>query len=237
MIYPLTCLSFFRYDDLRPCSMRRFSMTPVRRCNPGRVALAAGFALAASTIAVSPGSASYERARQMCMGDAMRLCSSELPSIARITACMRRNKASVSAGCRAVMDEMEGAAAAKAKPAQTAAAPAAPKPPPVARVQPPAPPRPVVQAAPVAPKPAAPPPVAAAPVARLAAVEAKPVPAVPLEQKPVAVTPLRSLAWSDMKSAQPVEAAPANALLAQAGAAETPAPAALPQQNLSLIHI
>ena len=37
----------------------------------------------------------------MCTGDAMRLCSSEIPDVERVTACMIRNKARLSAGCRA----------------------------------------------------------------------------------------------------------------------------------------
>ena len=40
----------------------------------------------------------------MCTGDAMRLCGSEIPDISRITACMARQRAHVSPGCRAVMD-------------------------------------------------------------------------------------------------------------------------------------
>ena len=40
----------------------------------------------------------------MCTGDAMRLCGHEIPNVQRITACMVRNRAHVSPGCRAVMD-------------------------------------------------------------------------------------------------------------------------------------
>ena len=58
------------------------------------------------------------KARQMCTGDAFRLCSSEIPDIARITACIRRNKANVGQGCRAMMDQ-EDAAASKARVAAT----------------------------------------------------------------------------------------------------------------------
>jgi hypothetical protein len=43
-------------------------------------------------------------AQQMCTGDAFRLCSSEIPNIPKITACMYKNRTSLSAGCRAVMD-------------------------------------------------------------------------------------------------------------------------------------
>jgi hypothetical protein len=38
----------------------------------------------------------------MCSGDAMRLCSSEIPDVARVTACMIRQRTSLSDGCKAV---------------------------------------------------------------------------------------------------------------------------------------
>ena len=63
-------------------------------------------AVAASLTAVtSTSSFAYsEEARAQCTGDAFRLCSSEIPNISKITACMVKNKSSLSAGCRAVMD-------------------------------------------------------------------------------------------------------------------------------------
>jgi len=45
----------------------------------------------------------------MCSGDAMRLCGHEIPNIQRITACMHKQRANVSPGCRAVMDRDNGA--------------------------------------------------------------------------------------------------------------------------------
>lgn len=39
---------------------------------------------------------------QMCASDAMRLCSSEIPNVDRITACMHRQRAALSEGCKAV---------------------------------------------------------------------------------------------------------------------------------------
>ena len=39
---------------------------------------------------------------QMCASDAMRLCSSEIPDVDRITACMHRQRAALSNGCKAV---------------------------------------------------------------------------------------------------------------------------------------
>ena len=68
--------------------------------------LALTFAIAISGIALaaSPGLAFSSEAQQLCTGDAMRLCSSEIPDIPRITACMHRKRAQVSPGCRALMD-------------------------------------------------------------------------------------------------------------------------------------
>ena len=38
--------------------------------------------------------------RQACTGDAFRLCSAEIPSVDRVRACLHRNKAQLSPGCR-----------------------------------------------------------------------------------------------------------------------------------------
>jgi hypothetical protein len=43
-------------------------------------------------------------AQQQCTGDAFRLCSSEIPNIPAITACMYKHRTDLSPGCRAVMD-------------------------------------------------------------------------------------------------------------------------------------
>ena len=42
---------------------------------------------------------------QMCTGDAFKFCSSEIPNISKITACMYKHKSELSSGCRAVMDK------------------------------------------------------------------------------------------------------------------------------------
>ena len=52
----------------------------------------------------APGYAFSPEAQQMCTGDALTFCSSEIPDISRITACMMRNHSNLSTGCRAVMD-------------------------------------------------------------------------------------------------------------------------------------
>ncbi|MES1148045.1 MAG: hypothetical protein ABUL53_02560 [Bradyrhizobium guangdongense] len=80
-----------------------------------RIATLGALAISASALATSPSLAFTQEAQQMCSGDAMRLCSAEVPDIPRITACMVRNKSKVSPGCRAVMDREHAAAAAARK--------------------------------------------------------------------------------------------------------------------------
>ena len=59
----------------------------------------------------------------MCTGDAMRLCSSEIPDVDRVTACMVQKRAQLSDGCKAVFQYVPTAAtpvnyAPSAKPAK-----------------------------------------------------------------------------------------------------------------------
>lgn len=63
-------------------------------------------AFAASLFALSSTSslAFSAEAQAQCTGDAMRLCSDEIPNIPKITACMYKHRADLSTGCRAVMD-------------------------------------------------------------------------------------------------------------------------------------
>jgi len=68
------------------------------------------FATTAIVLQTSPALAFSSEAQQMCTGDAMRLCSSEIPDISRVRACMVQKKAQVSPGCRAVMDREHAAA-------------------------------------------------------------------------------------------------------------------------------
>ena len=69
-----------------------------------RIAFLFAAAFAATALSASPGPAFASDAQQMCTGDAMRLCGHEIPNVQRITACMHKQRANVSAGCRAVMD-------------------------------------------------------------------------------------------------------------------------------------
>lgn len=62
------------------------------------------FAASISALSSTSSFAFSAEAQQMCTGDAFRLCSSEIPNISKITACMLKNRSSLSAGCRTVMD-------------------------------------------------------------------------------------------------------------------------------------
>src|SRR6201987_2966396 len=63
------------------------------------------FAIALSALSSTQSFAYTAEAQQMCTGDAFRLCSSEIPDIPKITACMMKHRSDLSVGCRAVMDK------------------------------------------------------------------------------------------------------------------------------------
>jgi hypothetical protein len=62
------------------------------------------FAVSCSALSPTSSFAFSAEAQQMCTGDAFRLCSSEIPDIPKITACMYKHRADLSTGCRTVMD-------------------------------------------------------------------------------------------------------------------------------------
>lgn len=60
----------------------------------------------AALVALAPAAYaehSEEQAR-LCTGDAMRLCGAHIPDVEKITACMREQKANLSAPCRMVFE-------------------------------------------------------------------------------------------------------------------------------------
>jgi hypothetical protein len=79
--------------------MTAFFTSTVRKVSLA-LALTASFAVVCS----SSSFAFSSEARQMCTGDAFRLCSSEIPNIPKITACMIKHRSDLSVGCRGVMD-------------------------------------------------------------------------------------------------------------------------------------
>lgn len=65
-----------------------------------------GLAVAISlTIFASAANAYTSEQRIACTPDAFRLCSSEIPNIDGITACMRKQKSNLSSACKAVFDK------------------------------------------------------------------------------------------------------------------------------------
>jgi hypothetical protein len=67
----------------------------------------AGLILAVASVSALSSTASFAfsaEAQQMCTSDAFRLCSSDIPNIPKITACMMKHRSDLSAGCRTVMD-------------------------------------------------------------------------------------------------------------------------------------
>lgn len=72
----------------------------------------------ATALSVSVGSTAGQaytpEQEQACTGDAFRLCSSEIPDVARVTACMEAKKSQLSPACRAQFRAPEPVAAAGA---------------------------------------------------------------------------------------------------------------------------
>jgi hypothetical protein len=66
--------------------------------------LVLAFAVSFSALASTSSFAFSAEAQQMCTSDAFRLCSSDIPNIPAITACMVKHRAQLSTGCRTVLD-------------------------------------------------------------------------------------------------------------------------------------
>ena len=69
-----------------------------------RAVLTVAVALPILTMAARACFAYSDEARQMCTGDAFRLCSAEIPNVPKIIGCMVKHRTELSPGCRAVMD-------------------------------------------------------------------------------------------------------------------------------------
>ncbi|MET0678363.1 MAG: hypothetical protein ABW175_21400 [Bradyrhizobium sp.] len=79
-------------------------MTKLFNDTARKITLALTIAASFSAVSATASHAFSSEAREMCTGDAFRLCSSEIPNISKITACMIKNRSELSTGCRAVMD-------------------------------------------------------------------------------------------------------------------------------------
>jgi hypothetical protein len=79
-------------------------MTTLFTSTARKVSLALAFAASFSAVSSTASFAFSAEAQQQCTGDAFRLCSSEIPNIPKITACMMKHRSDLSANCRTVMD-------------------------------------------------------------------------------------------------------------------------------------
>ncbi len=69
---------------------------------PNLTLAAAGLAACVAMLPSASSAFTEDDQRRLCTGDVFRLCSSEIPDRDRIVACMQRQRASLSAGCRSV---------------------------------------------------------------------------------------------------------------------------------------
>ena len=67
--------------------------------------LVLGFALSLSALSSTQSFAYSEEARAQCTGDAFKLCSSDIPNISAVTACMMKHRSQLTPGCRSAMDK------------------------------------------------------------------------------------------------------------------------------------
>jgi len=99
-----------------------------------RIVLACALLIAASGAAWSQENRGTAEQQMACTPDVWRLCSTEIPNVSRIVACLRANYSQLSGNCRTAFDANEGG-----PPAPTETARAVPQQaPPRARVAPPA---------------------------------------------------------------------------------------------------
>jgi hypothetical protein len=71
------------------------------KCGRGRLVITTACTLGMLTTVSQAYTLEQE---EMCAGDAMRLCSSEIPDVERITICMKRQRDLLSNGCKAMFE-------------------------------------------------------------------------------------------------------------------------------------
>jgi len=67
-----------------------------------RLGIATGLAFCLTMLPAKGHAFTQDDQRRLCTGDVFRFCASEIPSVERITACMRKQRAYLSEGCRQV---------------------------------------------------------------------------------------------------------------------------------------
>jgi hypothetical protein len=75
---------------------------PIDRFTARNLKIVSGVAFCLAMLPAAGHAFTQDDQRRLCTGDVLRLCASEIPSVERITACMHRQKASLSESCRRV---------------------------------------------------------------------------------------------------------------------------------------
>jgi len=73
-----------------------------------RLAAALGLALMLASAGSASAFQGTPEQRRACTPDVYRLCAGEIPNVRAITACLRRNRSSLSEACRTVFDQAGG---------------------------------------------------------------------------------------------------------------------------------
>ena len=75
---------------------------PINLFTVRNLKILSGLAVCLAMLPATGHAFTHDDQRQLCTGDVFRLCASEIPNVQRITACMRKQRASLSEGCRRV---------------------------------------------------------------------------------------------------------------------------------------
>jgi hypothetical protein len=67
-----------------------------------RIKIVSGLAFCLAILPATSHAFTQDDQRRLCTGDVFRLCASEIPNVERITACMHKQRSSLSEGCRSV---------------------------------------------------------------------------------------------------------------------------------------
>ena len=86
-------------------SATREFRTSARRAKIAKMAAALALLIALVTTGSGRAQTATPEQKRACTPDVYRLCAGEIPNVRAITACLRRQKASLSDACRAVFEQ------------------------------------------------------------------------------------------------------------------------------------
>ena len=67
-----------------------------------KIGFAVTFAISVFSMSTASHAAYSEEQKRLCLGDALKFCSSDIPDDAKVTACLTRHAAELSPKCKAV---------------------------------------------------------------------------------------------------------------------------------------